>query len=290
MRPDNGEGLRTMESSKAIYLYGVIDRPEVQAVLEGMKMPSPVRCLPIGDLGALIRDVAMQEFGEDALKESMKDPKWLEEQIWNHARVLEEAMKFGTVIPMKFLTIFRTEERLLKNLLALDETLRELCGRLQGKEEWGVKAFCDLPCIREAVETQYYRVKELKAQLPGKPSGTAYLLRKQLDELVRRESGLRLAAHVESISCRVSSRAHDTKFNPATQESGGRQMVLNASLLIDKTSVSSLTNEVNALRQEYLHRGFEFELVGPFPPYSFSELAVCVGQGETTRSEGVAHA
>ncbi len=290
MRQENGEGLRTMESSKALYLYGVIDHPETQAVLEELKTPNPVRCLSIGDLGALIRDVPIEEFGEDALRERMKDPKWLEQHIWQHARVLEVAMRFGTVIPMKFLTIFKTEERLLRSFLALDETLRELFGKLQGKEEWGVKAFCDLRCIQAAVEAQYDRAKQLKAQLVGKPLGTAYLVRKQLEELVRRESGLRLAVHLDSISCRVSSVAHDTKFNPATQELGNRQMVLNASLLINKTSVSSLANEVNALRQEYLPHGFEFELVGPFPPYSFSELPAYDGRNETGRSEGAAHA
>lgn len=290
MRQENSEGPRTMEPSNAIYLYGVVDHPGVQAVLEGIKTPSPVRCLLIGDLGALIRDVAMEEFGEDALRERMKDPQWLEQHIWQHARVLEVAMRFGTVIPMKFLTIFRTEERLLKNLLALDETLRELCGRLQGKEEWGVKVFCDLQCIQEAVEAQNDGVRQLKAQIAGKPSGTAYLIRKQSEELVRRESSLRLAVHLESISCRVSSVAHETKFNPTAQESSSRQMVLNAALLVSKTSVDSLANEVNALRQEYLPRGFEFELVGPFPPYSFSELPVCAGRNETGRSKGAAHA
>ncbi len=282
--------LTTVQPSKALYLYGVIDHPEAQTVLEELKTPGPVRCLPIGNLGALVRDVALEEFGEGALKDRMKDPKWLEQYIWQHARVLEVAMRFGTVIPMKFLTIFRTEERLLKRLLALDETLRELFRKLRGKEEWGVKTFCDLRCIQEAVEAQYDRVKELKAQLAGKPSGTAYLIRKQLEELVRRESGLRLAVHLESISCRVSSVAHDTKFNPVTQELTNRPMVLNASLLVNKTSVSSLANAVNALRQEYLPRGFEFELVGPFPPYSFSELPAYAGRNETGRSEGAAHA
>ncbi len=58
-----------------------------------IKTPPGVRCLPMGELGALIRDVPLQEFGEEALQERMKDSKWLEEQIWNHARVLEAAMK-----------------------------------------------------------------------------------------------------------------------------------------------------------------------------------------------------
>jgi hypothetical protein len=220
----------------------------------------------------------------------MKDPKWLEEQVWNHARVLEAAMRFGTVIPMKLLTIFRTEESLLESLSALDESLRALFARLQGKEEWGVKGFCDLPIIQEAVEAQDDGVRQLKAQFAGKPSGTAYLMQKHYEELVQRESTLRLAVHLTSISSRLSAVAQETKFNPPAQESSTHPMVLNASLLIHKSAFSSLENAVNALRQEYLPRGFAFELVGPFPPYSFSALPACAGQGQAGNPEGAAHA
>lgn len=279
-----------MESLKTLYLYGITDHPEIQALLDGIQTPSPVRCLPIADLGALVREVTLEEFGEDALQERLKDAKWLEEQVRNHAGVLETAMRFGTVIPMKFLTIFRTEERLLQSLLALLETLHQLCGRLQGKQEWGVKVFCDLKCIQEAVKVQNDTIRGIEAQLAGKPSGTAYLIRRQFEELVRRESGLRLAVHLESICCRLFSEVQDTKFNPATPGPGDRPMVLNASLLIDKTCVTSLAKEVDALRQEYRPRGFAFELVGPFPPYSFSELPARSAQGEAGKSEDAAHA
>jgi hypothetical protein len=67
-------------------------------------------------------------------------------------------------------------------------------------------------------------------------------------------------------------------------------MVLNASLLISKSAFSSLEIEINALRQEYLPRGFAFELVGPFPPYSFSALPLGSGHGKADSPEGVAHA
>jgi hypothetical protein len=278
-----------MVSSKGLYLYGVIDQPEVHSVVEERTTAHAVRCLPIGDLGALVGDVAMEEFEEATLKERLNDPKWLEQHVWQHERVLELAMRSGTVVPMKFLTIFRTEEQLRKSLLALSETLRELCGKLQGKEEWGVKAFCDVRCIQAVVEAQCDRVKQLKAQLAEKPLGTAYLMLKQLEELVKRESSLRLGAHLEAISCRLSAVAHETKFNPATQELTNRPMVLNAALLVKKTSVRSLADEVGALRHEYLPRGFEFELVGPFPPYNFSELPACAERSERGRAEGATH-
>jgi len=238
----------------------------------------------------LIRDVALPEFGEEALKERMKDPQWLEQQVWNHARVLEAAMRFGTVIPIKFLTIFETEERLRKNLLTLDGPLRELFCKLQGREEWGVKVFCDLDVIQAAVGAQHDGVRQLKAQIAAKPSGTAYLLQKHSEEVIRQESALRLAVHLESISSRVSAVAEETKFNPPAQESSGRSMVMNASLLVQKTGFSSLMKEVHALREEYLPRGFQFELVGPFPPYSFSELPMSTGRHAADRSEDVAHA
>jgi hypothetical protein len=233
--------------------------------------------------------VGIEEFGEDALKERMKDHKWLEQHIWQHARVLKAAMRFGTVIPMRFLTVFRSEERIGKSLMALEETLRGLFAKLQDKEEWGVKAFCDPQCIREDVEAQFERSGQFKAQIVGKSSGTAYLLRKQFEELVKRESALRMAVHLESIHGRIMSEAYDTKINPVAKDSPNHQMVLNETLLVSKSSVGSLVNEVNMLRQEYLPCGFEFELVGPFPPYSFSELPARVALNETGTSEGAAH-
>jgi gas vesicle protein GvpL/GvpF len=274
-----------MKPSKALYLYGVVDHREVPAVLEEFKMANPVRCLPIGDLGALIRDVAVEEFGEEALKERLKDPKWLEQHLWHHERVLEAAMRSGTIIPMKFLTIFRTEERLLKSLWALYETLRGLCGKLKSKEEWGVKAFCDPRCIEAVVEAQCDKVKQLKARLAGKSLGTAYLMRKQLEEWIKRESALRLGVDLDSISCRLSAVAPEIKLNPATQELTNHQMVLNAALLVNKTSVSTLADAVVALRQEYVPHGLQFELVGPFPPYNFSELPTRAERSETGRRE-----
>jgi len=57
MRKDNGEGQRTMESTKVIYLYGVVDHAEAPASFAELDAPPGVRCLPIGELGALIRDV-----------------------------------------------------------------------------------------------------------------------------------------------------------------------------------------------------------------------------------------
>jgi Gas vesicle synthesis protein GvpL/GvpF len=290
MRKDRGEGQRTMEPSKIIYLYGVVDHPNAPASFAEHKAPPGVRCLPMGELGALVRDVPLQEFGEEALQVRMKDSKWLEEQIWNHARVLEAAMSMSTVIPMKLLTIFRTEESLLVRLSALDESLRTLLARLQGKEEWGVKSFCDLPIIQESVEAQDNGLRQLKAQFAGKPIGTAYLMQKHYEELVRRESTLRLAVHLTSISSRLSALAQEAKFNPPAQESSVHPMVLNTSLLINKSAVSSLENEVNALRQEYLPRGFAFELVGPFPPYSFSALPLGTGHREGASPEGAVHA
>jgi hypothetical protein len=98
-----------------------------------------------------------------------------------------------------------------------------------------------------------------------------------------------MAVHLESIHGRIMSEAYDTKINPVAKDSPNHQMVLNETLLVSKSSVGSLVNEVNMLRQEYLPCGFEFELVGPFPPYSFSELPARVALNETGTSEGAAH-
>ena len=294
-----------MDSPKLIYLYGVVGPSDSQAVLGELEDVQQIRCLAIrparpeehreagGELGALISEVSMEEFEEEALKTRLKDPKWLEHRIRHHEWVLETFMRVGTVIPMKFATIFMTEERLCERLLGLYETLRELCGKLQGKEEWGVKAFCNLRYIQATAEAEQEQIKQLKAQLAGQPPGTAYLMKKQLEELVAREADQRLNRHLESIYRRLSSLAHEARLNlltPHALTNRKHEMVLNAALLVEKTSVSRLAGGVRALREADAPHGFEFEMVGPFPPYNFSQLPACIESSEAGKPEGVAHA
>jgi len=314
-----------MNISKAFYLYGIvnqydiIDQPDSQSVLEELKRHEPIRLMPIQELAALVSEVSLEEFGEEALKNRLKDAKWLEYRLRHHEWVVEAFMRGGTVIPMKFATIFNTEERLTERLLGLYETLRELMGKLQGKEEWGVKAFCDLRYIQATVETEHERTKQLKAQLAGQPPGTAYLMRKQREELITRQTDQLLSRHLESIYQRLASLAHEAKLNlltlheligrkhemvpppaaglkgpalraelPSAAAAGGG-MVLNAALLVEKSHVSRVVEEVQSLRQDYAPHGFEFESVGPFPPYNFSRLPDYAKEEEAGKPQGTAH-
>ena len=99
------------------------------------------------------------------------------------------------------------------------------------------------------------------------------------------------------------------------------EMVLNAALFVEKPQVSRLAEEVRALREVYAPYGFEFEMVGPFPPYNFipplvasppqsgspvpdgtggqppagatgggiSQLPACAERSEADRPEGIIH-
>ena len=287
-----------MDASKAFYLYGIvnqydiIDQPESQSVLEGLKGHEQIRLLPIRELVALVSEVSIEEFGEEALKTRLKDAKWLEHRLRHHEWVVEAFMRCGTVIPMKFATIFNTEERLTERLLGLYETLRELVGKLQGKAEWGVKAFCDLRYIQSTVEAEHERARQLKAQLAGQPPGTAYLMKKQLEELVTRETDQLLNRHLESIYQRLASLAHEAKLNlltPHQLTNRKHEMVLNAALLLEKTSINKLAEEVRTSRQNYAPHGFEFEMVGPFPPYNFSQLPDYAKEEGAGKPQGAAH-
>jgi len=287
-----------MNISKAFYLYGIvnqydiIDQPDSQSVLEELKRHEQIRLMPIQELAALVSEVSLEEFGEEALKNRLKDAKWLEYRLRHHEWVVEAFMRGGTVIPMKFATIFNTEERLTERLLGLYETLRELMGKLQGKEEWGVKAFCDLRYIQATVETEHERTKQLKAQLAGQPPGTAYLMRKQREELITRQTDQLLSRHLESIYQRLTRLSHEAKLNlltPHELTSRKHEMVLNAALLVEKSHVSRVVEEVQSLRQDYAPHGFEFESVGPFPPYNFSRLPDYAKEEEAGKPQGTAH-
>ena len=95
-----------------------------------------------------------------------------------------------------------------------------------------------------------------------------------------------------AVAASGSSARSAGPFRPAA--GGGmtnrkHEMVLNAALLLEKTSVNRLAEEVRILRQDYAPHGFEFESVGPFPPYNFSRLPACAESSEAGQPEGVVH-
>ena len=258
--------------AKGWYLYGLIDTHPPVLTLSDLNQ---VRCLRFRDMAALVGEVSLDEFDESQLKERLNDPKWLERKLWAHEHVLERALGMATVIPMKFATIFKSEPRLLAELEAHYDGIVELFKKLRGRHEYGLKVFWDRRVAEAEVEQTHAQAMAFKEHLVGQPEGTAYLMRKQFKKLIEEEVEKRLNQCLQAICDRLGDVADERRLNLVSAEQvveRHAEMVLNAALLVATDRREELLAAVSGLQGAFVPCGYSFKLVGPFPPYHFSQL------------------
>jgi hypothetical protein len=134
-------------------------------------------------------------------------------------------------------------------LAALAATL----DRLDGMQEWGVKAF-----LRAA------------APVAGAATGTEYLR----DKRERRDAADSGETVVAEIHARLTERAAAAELS-RTQDrrlSGHEaEMVLNAAYLVPRDGAEAFGGMVEELARRHEADGVELELTGPWPPHHFVE-------------------
>ncbi len=121
----------------AVYVYGVLD-PDAP-------VPPAVETVEHGGLVALVREVSLDEFGEEALPTNLNDREWLERQVRAHEDVLAAAAEAATVVPFRFGVICHDRGDVARLLDEHAELLQRDLLRVRGCDELGVKVWYDEP-------------------------------------------------------------------------------------------------------------------------------------------------
>jgi hypothetical protein len=235
----------TREGGRGLYVFGVVrDGP--------YDLPAGARLMVEVDLAAVVQEVPLAEYGEEALRQNLNDIAWLEDAARRHETVLDGLLRQTTVIPLRLCTIYRSEEAVRDMLVAERAELGEALERLDGRTEWGVKAF-RAPAPVEAVED----------------SGVAYM-----DARLRQSSARdRADEAVEDAFARLAALSVEALANPLQhRELTGRDddMVLNGVHLVEDACEGDFRAAVESLQAD----GLTFELTGPWPPYNFVKRSV----------------
>ena len=226
-------------------------------------------------LQAIVSQVSLHDFGQERLEENLDDMRWLEARVRAHQNILDSVVASHTLIPMRFCTLYRTEERIREMLEQHHVDFVEALTRLEGKREWGVKVYCDSQALAQRVGQVSDRVKELEVEMATKSSGAAYFMKKKLEETIAAEVERMSDEHAQRSHDRLSSHAAEAIISPLQgKELTGRQeaMVLNGAYLVAEDQLAAFRAELANLQDEYGDLGFSYEMTGPWPAYNFSTI------------------
>jgi hypothetical protein len=191
------------------------------------------------------------------------------EEMTTHARVLEEALAFGTVLPMRFGVVMEGEPAVKERLLDAhrDELTRQL-DDLAGKVELRLRATYEEEALMREVVGEDREIAMLRNSLRGLSEDATYYERLRLGELVAAAVERRRAADATAILDALAPLALDTRVAEGSHE----RMAFSGSFLVERERMPEFDAAVNALAEAEAGRT-RLKYTGPLPPHSFVELA-----------------
>jgi hypothetical protein len=243
------------------YVFGVVTDPPPE-------LPGGMEVVAESGLAAVTRRVALDEYGEDALRENLNDIEWLEAAARRHEEVLDALLRATTVIPLRLCTVYRSEDAVRDMLARERAALHEALDRLRDHAEWGLKVFCD----RAALARSATAPDDVAAQ----GEGAAYLARRRAEAYARERARELVDAVVSRAHERLAAVAQEALVNPLQgRELTGREddMALNGVYLVDDDAVARFRAAAEEIA-DAAPEGLSFELTGPWPPYNFVKRSV----------------
>ncbi len=232
-----------------------------------------------GTIQALVSRVPLPEFSKEMVREHIEDDQWVEQYAPAHEKVLEQAMQHATLIPMRFGTVFETENELKNMLDGHQEAFKDTLSQLQGSQEWGMKIFSDVEQLRRRVMEDSTKVQELMNDIKSKPRGVAHFIKKQMVVAIHEEVESATQNCVKVSHESFLEYAEDSKLDEVQEEKDDElgDLVMSATYLVRRSDEGDFMAQMMNLRERFRSRGFSFNISGPFPPYSFTPVQASEG-------------
>jgi hypothetical protein len=187
-----------------------------------------------------------------------------------HDRVLAELLGAGAVVPLRFGTVFASDEEVRDGLLGRHaHALADLLTRLAGHVQMTVRAYYVEDQLLRAVLARRPQLKARADALEGQPVFATQPQRIALGQAVAEAVEQQRALDHDMLVRELSAVAADIRSDRPASE----RQAASLQLLVTERDRPRLDAAVDRLAREHGAR-LSFRYVGPLPPYSFSDLAL----------------
>jgi hypothetical protein len=188
-----------------------------------------------------------------------------------HERVLEEAMKQFTVLPVRFSTISEHDDDagILRILEKDYKKFDDLLTKMEGKKELGLKVLTKEAVIYESILEKYDEIRLLRGKLMNLPADKTHYQRMKIGEMVAEAHKKERENYKNSILDVLNPLSVDVKIN----DNYGDIMIINVAFLVKNLAESAFDKAVNDLEKKF-DLFMIFKYVGTLPLYNFVNLVI----------------
>lgn len=259
MGPDLEDAMRT----SATYLYCLVRTPTlpVEGAPPGLPGLSDPRTLAVGNgLWLVAADAPLPEYSAESIQANLQDLDWVSARAMAHEAMVEHFGKTGTVVPMKLFTLFSGDDRALEHIRSERPRLDQVLDRIEGCQEWGVLVRFDEARAKEVA------AEEARRDGDGKSAGTAFLLRKKMEQEASRALLGGLRGEMDEVFADLAGQAAESRRRDPVANS---PLLLDGAFLVRSGQMPEFEGTVDRWAKLLSPRACEVTLTGPWPPYNF---------------------
>jgi hypothetical protein len=219
---------------------------------------------------AVLSEVHLEDFCGEAAELRMRDLAWVGPRALQHEAVVEHVMRHSPVLPVRFGTLFSSQERLAEFLDKHGAVISEFLERIADQEEWSVRGLLDRRQAGHALTSASLAAQQ--AQLAALPPGRRYFAEQQIRAGTEKELSLWLEETRWQVTRNLMEQASDyceCPGAPREPPESGIEVVLNCAYLLPKSATVAFQARIDELNTQHAPNGLVFQLSGPWPPYRF---------------------
>jgi len=187
------------------------------------------------------------------------------ENVLAHERVNEAVMRYQTVIPMSFGTVFKTRDDIVELLRGAHGAFQDVLTKMENKVEFGLKVLWDRDAMIRYIEHDDEDIRRLKSEIATQ-KGSTYFARVQYGRLV---DGA-LQSRSEQYVSEIFEALRDVCVASRANKPIGDKMITNAAFLVEREREAAFDTRVKTLGAKY--DTLTFRYTGPWPPYNFVNI------------------
>jgi hypothetical protein len=212
------------------------------------------------------------EFDGEAVKKHLDNLEWVEEKALAHEGIIEEIMENYAVLPMRFLTLYETEQNLLEFIKNHYKIIVDNLAVAEKNVEYSVKVYYNKEILKNSV-SEAIEIKKERDIIALKSKGLSYMLMKKLEEKIAVQIENNLNVDAQAIYKRIESLSENIIIKEAQKNNEGLiDMIFSIVVLVNKLTYEELVSEVSKINDEYSEKGYLIEQSGPWPIYNFIKI------------------
>lgn len=184
-----------------------------------------------------------------------------------HQRVVDDAHRNGPVLPVRFGTLVPDAETVARDLLDANAgKLLDLLRRVDGRDEYRIRATYRQDVVLREIVAGSAPIRKARARMQGRGGAAFRDDMIDLGEMVRSE--LERRRQVEAAAILDAVEPHAESWERLAERSD--EVAVHAALLVRADRAPALEAAVGRIAEAEAGR-LDVELIGPLPPWDFTE-------------------